>query len=69
MVITGALFGLVFGIASARFVETLLYQVRPTDVLMLATPTVVILLAAALSAFPAVLRALRVDPVATLRAE
>jgi putative ABC transport system permease protein len=69
MVITGALFGLVFGIVSAHFIETLLYQVRPTDALMLATPTVVILLAAALSAFPAVLRALRVDPVATLRAE
>jgi hypothetical protein len=69
MVLTGALFGLMFSIVSVRYVETLLYQVRPTDAAMLVIPAVVIVLAAAMSALPAVLRAVRIDPVATLRAE
>ena len=69
MVITGALFGLLIGIVSVRYVESLLYQVRPTDAAMLVIPTVVIVLAAAVSALPAVLRALRIDPVTALRAE
>ena len=69
MVMTGSVIGLFFGMVSVRYVQALLYQVRPTDALMLLSPAVVILLAAGVAALPSIVRALRIDPVATLRAE
>jgi hypothetical protein len=44
--------GLSVGIASERYVETLLYQVNATDLRMLALPAVTILAAALLAALP-----------------
>src|SRR6202043_3232265 len=38
MVLVGAVAGLALGLASLRYVETLFYQVRATDPLMLAVP-------------------------------
>jgi hypothetical protein len=38
MVLVGALAGLVLGMASVRYIETLLYQVKATDPPMLALP-------------------------------
>jgi predicted lysophospholipase L1 biosynthesis ABC-type transport system permease subunit len=69
MVLVGALAGLALGMILARYIEALFYQVKATDLAMLAFPTLAILAAALLASFPAVLRAIRTDPVAMLRAE
>jgi len=69
MVAVGAAAGVVTGLASARYIEALLYQVKPTDPGMLALPSLTILAAALLAALPAVFHAVRIDPVAMLRAE
>jgi predicted permease len=65
----GALAGLALGVASARSIEALLYQVRPTDLRMLMLPAVTILLASLLAALPPVIRAVRIDPAKMLRSE
>ena len=69
MVFAGALAGLALGMASVRYIETLLYQVKPTDLTILALPALTIVTTALLAALPAVIRAVRIDPVAMLRAE
>jgi putative ABC transport system permease protein len=65
----GAVAGLALGLGSARYIATLLYQVKPTDAPMLALPAITILSAALLAALPPVLRAIRIDPSEMLRAE
>jgi predicted permease len=69
MVLAGAAAGLGLGMMSTRYIETLLFQVKATDWVRLALPSVTILLAAMLAAVPAVIRAVRIDPVSALRAE
>jgi predicted permease len=69
MVLAGALAGLALGLASVRYIETLLYQVKASDPRMLALPALTIIAAALLAALPPVIRAVRVDPAKTLRAE
>lgn len=69
MVCVGAGVGLALGLFSARYVASLFYQVKATDVSMLALPWLIILAAAALAAIPGVVRAMRVDPVKMLRAD
>jgi predicted permease len=69
MVLVGGVGGLALGMASARYIESLLYQVRPTDLAMLGLPSLTILVAALLAALPAVIRAVRIDPVRILRSE
>ena len=69
MVLAGAAAGLVLGLVSVRSIESLLFQVRATDLPMLALPLVLVIAAALLAAVPAVIRAVRIDPVAMLRAE
>ena len=69
MVIVGAVAGLALGMTSARYIQSLLYQVKASDVGMLAVPSITILAAAALAAVPAVVRVVRIDPVETLRSE
>jgi predicted permease len=69
MVLAGAAAGLALGMVSTRYVETLLFEVKGTDWTRLALPSVTILAAAILAAIPAVIRAVRVDPVSALRAE
>ena len=69
MVLAGALAGLALGFAAARYIQTLLYQVKPTDPRMLALPALTILAAALLAALPPVIRAVRIDPAETLRVE
>jgi putative ABC transport system permease protein len=68
-VLLGAIAGLALGMASARWIASLLYQVKATDPAMLALPWGILLLTAAIAAVPAILRALHIDPVAMLRAE
>jgi len=69
MVVAGALAGVGLGMASAPYIEALLYQVTPTDLTMLALPSLTILASALLAALPAVIHAVRIDPVTMLRAE
>jgi predicted permease len=69
MVLLGCLAGLALGMASVRYIESLLYQVKPTDPSMLLLPSLTILIAASLAALPAVIRAVRIDPATTLRSE
>jgi putative ABC transport system permease protein len=69
VVLAGLLVGIISGIASIRFIETLLFEVKATDVGVLALPTVTILAVSLLAALPAVIRAVRIDPVTMLRSE
>ena len=69
MVVAGGAAGLSLGMASVRYVATLLFQVNPTGLAMLASPTLTILAAALLAAVPAVIRAVRVNPASMLRAD
>jgi len=69
MVLLGSLAGLGLGFASVRYIQTLLYEVKPTDPGMLALPALTILAVALLTALPPVIRAVRIDPAETLRAE
>jgi predicted permease len=69
MVLVGAGAGVGIGMTTVRYIETLLYQVKPGEVGMIVLPSVTILAAALVAGLPAVLRALRIDPVAMLRAE
>ena len=66
MAMLGASVGMTLGLASARFVASLLYGVKGTDISMMTLPAVVLLSAVALAAAPAVMRAIRVDPAVML---
>lgn len=50
-------------------IRTLLYQVKPSDVGVLAIPLLTIVLITLSSAIPAIIRGIRIDPVEMLRAE
>jgi putative ABC transport system permease protein len=69
MVLIGEVAGLAVGMASARYITALLFQVRATDLAMVALPSLSIFNTALLAALPAVIRAVRCDPVSILRAE
>jgi len=69
MLALGAVAGLAMGVLSERYLETLLFQVKGTNVAMLAMPVATILIAAMLAALPPVMRAVRIDPAGMLRAE
>jgi putative ABC transport system permease protein len=69
MVTTGAVIGAALGIASVRYVATLLYGVKGSDPVMLTGPALVLLAIALLLALPVIVRASRIDPKIMLRAE
>ncbi|MGA2131432.1 MAG: ABC transporter permease [Bryobacteraceae bacterium] len=69
MVLLGAIGGFALGRLSAHYIASLFYQVQAGDWDVLAFPSLVILGAALLAAMPAVVRAVRIDPAETLRAE
>jgi putative ABC transport system permease protein len=69
VVLAGLVFGIVSGTASIRFIEALLFGVKATDVGVLAIPAVMMLAVSLLAALPAVIRAVRIDPVTMLRSE
>jgi putative ABC transport system permease protein len=68
-VAVGSVAGLVLGLASARFMDSLFYQVKATDPPMLILPAFVLTAVAAVAAIPAVIRASQVDPASMLRVE
>jgi putative ABC transport system permease protein len=69
MVMAGAVAGLVLGMVSVRYIESLFYQVEATDVSVLAFPALAILGAALVAAVVPVIRAVRIDPATMLRVE
>jgi ABC-type antimicrobial peptide transport system permease subunit len=69
MVLAGGLTGLALGMTSTRYIASLFFEVKPTDIAVLAVPSLTILVAALLAALPAVIHAVRIDPVETLRSE
>jgi putative ABC transport system permease protein len=68
-VLAGAIAGLGLGMLSVRYVESLFYQVKATDLQMLALPSLAILVGALLAALRPVIQAVRIDPASMLRAE
>lgn len=68
-VLAGSLVGMILGIASARLIETLLYEVKATDPGILVLPAAAIFAVSVLAALPAVILAVRIDPAAMLRSE
>ena len=69
VVVIGAVAGLALGMASARYIEALFYEVHANDLTMLATPSLIILAVALLAALRPIVHALRIDPVKMLRSE
>ncbi len=69
MVFLGLAVGLAAGLASGRFLETLLFEVKMTDLSVIATPILTLLAAVGLAALPPAVRAARIDPAQTLRNE
>jgi putative ABC transport system permease protein len=69
MVMSGVVVGVAVGLALEPRIKTLLYQVKATDVGVLAVPLLTIVAITLLSAVPAVIRGIRIDPVEMLRAE
>jgi predicted permease len=69
MVLVGAFVGIALGMATVRYIQTLLYQVKPNDPRMLALPALTILAVALLAALPPVIRAVRINPAEMLREE
>ncbi|HKE21716.1 MAG TPA: ADOP family duplicated permease [Bryobacteraceae bacterium] len=69
LVLEGSLIGIILGFVSARFIETLLFEVTATDVGLLALPMATIFALALLAALPAIVRAVRTDPATALHLE
>ena len=69
MIVLGGCAGIALGFGAARYVESLFYQVKPTDAAMVAWPACAILLTAFAATLPAALRALRTDPTEIMRVE
>jgi putative ABC transport system permease protein len=69
MVFLGLAVGVAGGLASGRFIETLLFEVKMTDLGIVVAPLLTLLTAASLAALPPAIRAVRIDPAQTLRSE
>jgi hypothetical protein len=65
----GSLTGLILGAIAGRCVQGLLYQVKITDPNVLAISSLTVLVLAAVAATPVLIRAIRIDPAMTLRAD
>ncbi|MBV8895424.1 MAG: ABC transporter permease [Acidobacteriaceae bacterium] len=68
-VLIGAVLGGSIGLLLEPRIKTLLYDVSASDWAVLATPLAIIVVTTLLTAIPAVIRGIRIDPVEMLRAE
>ena len=69
VVSVGALIGIGGGLAFGRTVDTLLFDMEPTDPVALFAPIVALAAAATLAAIPPAVRAVRIDPAQTIKRE
>lgn len=69
LVAAGLAGGVAVGLLLARFLASLLFEVRPSDFWSIAAPLAWLLIATALAALPAAARAVRIDPTVALRYE
>ena len=69
LTIGGALVGIPAAIAASRFVQSLLFDVTPTDAAAVAAATLTLIAIALLAAVAPARRAAKVDPVVALRGE
>jgi ABC-type antimicrobial peptide transport system permease subunit len=69
MLAVGSAAGLGAGLASEHYLQTLLYGVTVRDTGMLMVPLLTLFTVSLLAAMPPVLRAVRIDPAVTLRAD
>ena len=69
MIVVGLCAGVAAGVAGGRLVESLLFEVRATGLEALVPPIFTLLGTAVLAALPPAIRAVRIDPAQTLRAE
>jgi predicted permease len=67
MVLLGLIGGVIVALASARYIETLFYQVKVTDPVMLIGPSAALLTAVLIAALPSVVRATQQSLITTLR--
>jgi len=67
MVLCGAVLGSALGLVAARYVDTLLYGVKPAEPGVLLGAAFTMLLTAAIAAIGPAVRAVRTDPVAVLK--
>jgi ABC-type antimicrobial peptide transport system permease subunit len=69
MVLIGSFAGISVGLASERYIQTMLYQVKPGEFSTLGLPLATLFGALAIAALPPVARAIRLDPARLLRAD
>jgi putative ABC transport system permease protein len=69
MVLLGEALGITLGLSTSRYLESLLYGVKGSELSMLVVPIVILLGVALLAALPAAIRAWKINPVEMLRAE
>ncbi len=69
VIFAGLACGIAGGFALSRYISTLLFEVKPSDVPSLALPLICVLAASGLAALAPALRAVRVDPMTALREE
>ena len=69
MVAIGALIGLLAGVGSVRYIESILFHVRALDAAIILPPALTIVFASSAAAVSPILRALRIDPVELLKSE
>lgn len=65
----GLALGLAVGVASTRYIESLLFGVQASDPQMIALPLATLAAIALIATLPPVLRAIRIDPAEVLRSE
>ena len=65
----GVAVGMIASLASGRALASLLFEIQPTDLRVLATVGLVVLIAAAAASLLPARRATRTDPTLALRAE
>jgi ABC-type antimicrobial peptide transport system permease subunit len=69
MTLYGSVVGVIAALTLTSLMESLLYEVRPTDPLTFAAVTAALVTTALLACWVPAFRAARIDPVASLRHE
>ncbi len=68
-VVAGLVVGIAGGAAASRYLESMLFDVKPTDPGSMAVPVLCILLTSLAAALPPAIRSSRIDPMSVLRHE